>query len=139
MNKYWLLALLLSTSPAVAFAHGNGHHHDDGEDGEDGQDGVNGTNGLNGIDGRNGIDYNHRTGVGVEGVVRLYDGKRTSLELFDTYDVRARYNHFFGARFTVKIGKSYQDRRIEELERQVRILTGMAHPPARPIRGDKHD
>ncbi len=94
-----------------------GDKGDKGDKGNTGPQGPKGDKGSQGTDGQDGRDLNAETAVGVEAVLRLYDGKHTTLELFDAYDIRARRNHFAGLRFTFKLGKSYEQKERERLEK----------------------
>lgn len=135
--KKMLLFFALLLSPVLAFSHGNGHHDDDhtgpqGPKGDKGDKGNNGTNGKNGVDGVNGTDGKdgldnsklddaihdvNRTKVIGEGVIRLYDAKRFQINAFANYDFRGRKAHEIGARIEYKLGRSYEERRIEALEK----------------------
>lgn len=94
----------------------------DGEDGADGTDGADGAPGADGKDGRDGRDVTAKTAVGVEGVVRLYDGKHVTVEAFDAYDIRGKRNHFAGARVTLKVGRSYEERLIAKQQAQLAAM-----------------
>jgi hypothetical protein len=146
--KNWLFLLLLGlVSPAFADNdHNDGNGNDDcihsdigcgddddseicpkgdkGDKGDPGQDGEDGTNGKDGQAGKDGqsCGYQNRTGVGVEAVVRVHDGRRTTVEVFDAYDMRARRNHFLGIRGTLKLGKSWEQRERERLEAMLLLM-----------------
>lgn len=94
----------------------------DGEDGADGTDGADGAPGADGKDGRDGRDVTAKTAVGVEGVVRLYDGKHVTVEAFDAYDIRGKRNHFAGARVTLKVGRSYEERLIAKQQARLAAM-----------------
>lgn len=96
-----------------------GDKGDKGAKGDKGDKGFKGDTGASGINGKDGKDASRRTGIGVEGVIRVKDSKHTVVELFDAYDLRARHNHFAGVRLTWKLGKSWEQKRREELERQL--------------------
>lgn len=49
--------------------------------------------------------------------VRLADGKHVAVSLYNSYDWRHRRNFAFGMKFLFKLGKSYEERRIEKLEK----------------------
>jgi hypothetical protein len=57
-----------------------------------------------------------KTQYQVEGAIRILDTRKTSVELFDSYDVRRKHNNRVGLKLTFKLGKSYEEKRIIELE-----------------------
>jgi hypothetical protein len=63
-----------------------------------------------------------QTQYNVEGVLRVLDTKRTTWELYDTYNTRNNKMIAIGARITIKLGKSYTDRKIEELEKRIQAI-----------------
>ena len=69
----------------------------------------------------------YKTAVGGELALRLMDSKRMTLHVYDSYDARASHNHFLGARLTVKLGKSYEEKLIEEIQRIQLQLMAVAH------------
>lgn len=74
---------------------------------------INDTNNkLNGVEHR--VNQLEQTQYNVEGIIRILDTKKTTTEIFNTYDVRHSRNVAIGVRFTYKFGKSYQDRVNEE-------------------------
>lgn len=54
--------------------------------------------------------------------VRLVDGKRYSVSAFDMYDGAHGHNFALGARITYKLGKSYEERMIEQQSKQITAL-----------------
>ena len=82
-----------------------------GKDGIDGQDGV----GEDGIDGRNGIDgkgLKDQYKAGIE--LRILDTKRTTFSTYYNRDFNNKSNEV-GVKILIKLGKSYEEKLIEEL------------------------
>lgn len=133
--KYLIAALMAITMVGSAMANGNHdkNHHDDDDPivvvGPKGDQGDPGPAGPRGDRGEPDVSANEKTAVGVEGVVRLIDQRRFSVDLFDKYDIRQDRNHFLGLRLTYKLGKSYEERRIDELEATIELLKSVAHQP----------
>lgn len=71
------------------------------------------------------IDKMQETKLSVEGVVRLYDGKRITLEMFDNYDVNHSRNFMAGTRITLKLGKSYTEKLIDKQQKQIEALEAL--------------
>lgn len=99
--------------------------------GLDGQDGVNGQKGDTGLKGDTG-DQGVQGEKGEQGKglkdrheaileARVIDTKRTSVFVYGGHDFN-NSNNIFGVKFTVKIGKSYTDKKIEELEKKLNSL-----------------
>jgi len=65
------------------------------------------------------------TKYNLELVIRLLETRKTILEIYNTYDVRHNNNVAIGLRFTYKLGKSYQDKVIEELDKKLKKLEGI--------------
>ena len=131
----------------------------DGLDGVDGVDGIRGMKGEKGDRGANGEDADmtkvtanatairsqqaqirsntdaihelSETKYVIEGDLRLLDTKRASVHLFGNYDVRHRKGHEVGVRVGFKLGKSYEERLIEVLQREIIALKAVAHKPGR--------
>jgi hypothetical protein len=68
----------------------------------------------------------YETQYNVEGVIRVLDTKKTTTEIYSTYDVRHSREVAIGVRFTYKLGESYQDKinkqsdlRLQNLEAQL--------------------
>lgn len=109
-----------------------------GSDGKDGQSikgdaGQNGENGAAGKDGRNGTDaqVDRSAKLVLDTAVRLYDGKYVQLQAFNVYQLSRKHsqdvigdgnNFMFGARVVFKLGRSYEERRLDELEKKLRTL-----------------
>jgi hypothetical protein len=109
-----------------------------------GTDGANGTNGVNGVDGTTpvkGVDYNDGKdgekgqqgaqglqGKGledrVEGIVevRVLDTRNTTWAVYGGHDFNNDVN-IVGAKFTYKLGKSYEEKRLELLEAKINNIT----------------
>ena len=103
-----------------------------GAKGNSGTNGSNGTNGVNGSNGTNGLNADSPGSRFLgELDVRLWDTKYTSLYAFDSYNFNDGHdqdfimdgrNAFYGFKFVVKFGKSYEEQRIEELEKKIEAL-----------------
>ena len=66
------------------------------------------------------------TQYNVEGVLRILDTKKTTIEIYNTYDTAHSREVAVGVRVTYKLGKSYQDKvnektevRLSNLEKQI--------------------
>lgn len=115
----------------------NGTNGLNGANGSNGTNGVNGANGTAGKDGANGKDaqvnrHFAESNLVLDTAVRLYDGKRIQLQAFNVYALGRHqgddifgdgHNMQYGMRVVVKLGKSYEERRIEELERKLGLLS----------------
>ena len=122
-----------------------------GAKGDKGDVGLKGDQGNIGVTGANGKDYdptilnnqndkindmNKRVNqlektqgiVGAE--VRVYDGKKWQVTTFVDYTTTRNTVDRAGIRFTYKVGQSYEDRRIDELEAKINSLQGKAQPKA---------
>lgn len=101
-----------------------------------GKDGLNGKNGIDGKTPVKGVDYNDgqsikgdtgASGKGlenrVEGIVevRILDTKKTTWSIYGGCDFNNKVN-IIGAKLTIKIGKSYIDKKIEQLEKRLNLL-----------------
>ena len=73
-------------------------------------------------DHENRINELEETQYNVEGVLRVLDTKKTTIEIYNTYDIRHSREVAVGVRFTYKFGKSYTDRKLEELENKINEL-----------------
>lgn len=127
----------------------------DGEDGKDGRDGSDADARVaeekiiietrERIDSENKINANLRatnnrvdaldnrvsnleeTKVLIDVEVRLFDTKRTAVSIYNSYDYRHQRNNAIGLKFLVKIGKSYEEKRIEEIEKKLERLERAAN------------
>lgn len=115
-----------------------------GIQGEQGIQGIQGITGQNGIDGINGADgKDGKTGAkgdtgkqgerglqgrGLEnryeviGEIRLTDTRKTSISIYGGYDVHNEVG-ITGVKFTWKMGKSYEERKIEDLKIENKLLS----------------
>ena len=93
----------------------------------DGKDGLNGV-GLDGKNGKDGIGKQGLRGYTGKGLknrqeaqleIRIVDTKNTSLAIYGIYDFNNQISTV-GAKCTIKIGKSYLEKKIEELERKIK-------------------
>ena len=91
-----------------------------GPKGNNGTNGTNGANGKQGVQGVAGQDLTEETHYGVEGAIRLYDRKYVQLQVFDAWSTE--HNLFIGGRVLIKIGKSYEETLIENLQAQIKDL-----------------
>ncbi len=112
----------------------NGSNGANGSNGTNGANGSNGTSGVNGKDGRNGTDaqVDRSAKLALDAAIRLYDGKYVQVQAFNIYlpsrknnqDVIGDGTNFmFGARVVFKLGRSYEERRIDELEKKLKLLS----------------
>jgi len=98
-----------------------------GLSGIDGKNGLNGKEGLKGADGKKGTDgkdgkqgLRGYTGKGLKNrqeaqlEVRIIDTKHTSWAVYGIYDFSNQISTI-GAKCTIKIGKSYEEKLIEQL------------------------
>jgi len=101
-----------------------------GAQGLAGTDGKAGNDGKNGKDGINAQDTPKRALQG-ELDARLYDGKRTSVYLFDSYGFDDSPGHDFvlggrnagyGVKFVIKLGSSYEERMLDKQAKEIRAL-----------------
>lgn len=98
-----------------------------GDTGSSGADGVSGTDGANGVEGKQGKKGNKgekgKQGKGLKNRVNImvgvqHEGKKWIKGLHGGYDVNNNVS-IVEARFTRKIGKSYTDKRFEELQERL--------------------
>jgi hypothetical protein len=71
-----------------------------------------------GMTGVSGQDATVHTQYGIEGAIRLYDHKYFQLQVFDA--LSTQHNLFIGGRALLKIGKSYEERRLDDLEKKLK-------------------
>jgi len=71
------------------------------------------------------INQVDQTKVLAEGALRVLDTKRFAVELFDDYDARRTVNFALGAKVTLKLGKSYEQRLLEKQEREINALRAL--------------
>lgn len=99
-----------------------------GQQGPQGNSGVNGSNGLNGLNGLDAVNQSRFLG---ELDLRLWDTKRTSFYAFDSYGfndapgndvVMDGRNAFYGFKFVVKLGSSYEERLAEKQDARIKAL-----------------
>lgn len=102
-----------------------------GIDYNDGTDGVDGLNGSDGQDGKSITGPQGPQGKGLEdrteiiGEVRVLDTKRTTWSVYAGRDINNGVG-IYGAKVTIKLGRSYEERRLDELEARL----NMAQPTA---------
>ena len=103
---------------------------DEGRQGPPGPRGAQGPAGVQGAAGIPGQDAPTRTLWGVEGAIRLVDRQRYQIQVFDALSTEG--NVFLGGRILLKLGKSWEETRIEELEKELkeynRIATQLVVP-----------
>jgi len=73
-------------------------------------------------DHENRINALEETQYNVESAVRILDTKKTTLEIYNTYDIRHSREIAIGIRVIYKLGKSYQDRVNEKIETRLSNL-----------------
>ena len=91
----------------------------DGKNGEQGKTGNDGKEGKQGIQGERGKGLEDR--YEVIGEVRLLDTKRTTWSVYAGRDFNNNVN-IIGAKVTVKIGRSYYEKKIDALEAKVNSM-----------------
>jgi len=90
-----------------------------GEKGNAGDKGEEGKKGEQGLQGERGKGLEDR--VELIGEVRLLDTKRTTWSVYAGHDVNNKVG-IFGAKVVVKLGRSYEERRLDDLEARLNIL-----------------
>lgn len=127
-----LLVGLVLLVPCGVFASGRHGHDNDkttvivvnpGSQGPQGIQGVQGVKGNTGDAGREKTEYIGQVSI------RILDEKRYGVSVYDGYDFRARHNDEIGLRLDLKLGKSYEEKQIEELKRTIEELKSVAHRP----------
>jgi|SRR5579864_5840923 len=108
-----------------------GNSGSNGTNGANGLNGVAGANGTNGINGINGVDAVNQSRLLGELDLRIWDTKRTSFYAFDSYGFDDAPGHdvlldgrnaFYGAKFVVKLGSSYEERMLDKQAAQIKAL-----------------
>jgi len=103
----------------------NGSNGTNGLNGAAGSNGINGTNGINGVDA---VDKSRFLG---ELDLRIWDTKRTSFYAFDSYGFNDTpgndvlmdgRNAFYGFKFVVKLGSSYEERLLDKQAAEIKAL-----------------
>jgi hypothetical protein len=107
----------------------------DGQDGENGKDGKKGDKGDKGDTGKTGKKGNKgerglqgERGRGLEdryeliGELRLLDTRKTTWSVYAGRDFNNDVN-IYGAKCVIKLGTSYEERRLDELEKKINALT----------------
>jgi len=97
----------------------NGEEGKDGDVGKEGKKGTKGDKGKQGIQGEQGKGLEDR--YELIGEVRLFDTKRTTWSVYAGHDFNNDVN-IIGAKCVVKIGRSYEERRLDELEKKIDAL-----------------
>lgn len=118
-----------------------------GHDGSNGHDGTNGSSGNAGKDGNTGAKgdkgdpganakVDDSAKLVLDTAVRLYDGKRFQLQLFNVYGLDRRQSHdvvgsgrnvMFGARIVLKLGTSYEERLLAKQQKEIDSLKRLLH------------
>jgi hypothetical protein len=81
---------------------------------------TNNTNRINDLDNR--VNKLEKTHYIVGGAIRIVDSKKWNVELFADYSTNRQKIDRTGIKFTLKIGTSYTEQRIEELEAKLNKL-----------------
>jgi hypothetical protein len=82
---------------------------------------INGVNSrVNGLDQR--LSNDERLKVMPEAAIRVIDTKHLSVVVYDDYDATNARNFAFGMRYTLKLGKSYEETKIDEQARKIKDL-----------------
>lgn len=121
-----------------------GPQGDKGDKGDKGNDGAgvnpNLLNGLASSTTANGISVNdlnnritnlERTQYIIGAVIRIHDSRKWQINAFIDYSATRNKVSSTGIRFTYKIGKSYEEARLDELEAKILKLTHSQEEPAR--------
>ena len=90
-----------------------------GEKGNAGDKGDEGKKGEQGLQGERGKGLEDR--IELIGEVRLLDTKRTTWSVYAGRDVNNKVG-IYGAKVTVKLGRSYEERRLDNLEARLNML-----------------
>jgi hypothetical protein len=109
-----------------------GPQGDVGPQGPSGNDGVNGNDGLdgkNGVDAKPSNDMEHRLSVNVGASVRWYDWKNVSLLSGYKFDTNHQGHTVDALVIQIKLGKSYEERQIDKLLQDIKLLKSAAHNP----------
>jgi|ERR1035437_2158858 hypothetical protein len=72
---------------------------------------------VDGLDRR--LSNDERLKVMPEADIRIVDTKHLSVVVYDAYDATNGRNYAFGMRYTLKLGKSYEEKQIDELRKLV--------------------
>ena len=150
MKKLMTIALALALLSPTAWANcGNENGHGNGCSGEEeqgppgpvGPQGGRGDTGSRGADGIAGRDGQAPTGLNdarmvADVAVRLYDGKRLQLQAFNAFALGSRpnqdilgngQNFMYGLRLVIKLGRSYEERRMAEMRARIERLERSAN------------
>ena len=92
---------------------------EEGKAGDKGSQGDTGEKGQQGIEGPQGQGLQDR--VELIGEVRVLDTKRTTWSIYAGRDVNNGVG-IYGAKVTVKLGRSYEERRLDELEAKLNMM-----------------
>jgi len=77
-------------------------------------------NQVNGVSGR--LDADERLKVMPEAAIRILDTKYMSVVVYDDYDATNGRNFSAGMRYTLKLGKSYEDEKIDAQAKKIKDL-----------------
>lgn len=77
-------------------------------------------NRVNALDNR--VSNLEETKMLVDVEARLFDKKYIAMSVYNSYDYRHQRNSAIGLKFLFKVGKSYEETRIEELENKIKRL-----------------
>lgn len=90
--------------------------------GVDFDDGINGVNGRNGEDGKDAdcSQYRHSSEIRVEGTLRFTDTQKTQTSLILGRNFKDKPYTYTTFNFTYKIGESYTDKKLKELEKLIK-------------------
>jgi hypothetical protein len=105
-----------------------------GQNGINGQTGVNGKDGVDGKDGKDGKDATtsyHGADLNADIAVRLFDTRYVQGQVFTVYTFGQRQgqdvfgngqNSSYGARIVIKLGSSYEERRLDAQQKEIDSL-----------------
>lgn len=131
--KKLMLAVMLSF-PALGYAACNPDNNGGtcNEGGIPGPQGVAGANGVDGINGRDGNSVSNKSVLVLDTAIRLIDTKYFQLQAFNVYNlargnkqhsVENGSNYMYGARVVFKLGQSHEEREIQKLRDEIKLLS----------------
>jgi hypothetical protein len=97
----------------------NGENGTKGDTGDTGATGEKGEQGIQGLQGERGKGLDDRYELMVEG--RILDTKRTTWSVYAGRDINNDVN-IFGAKVTIKLGSSYEEREIKKIKAEIRKI-----------------
>lgn len=80
------------------------------------------------------IDKLSETKMLVDTAVRVYDGKRVSVEAFNSFDAAHSQEFAFGTRIVLKLGSSYEERLLKVQAKQIEALQALVNKSGVPLK-----